>query len=48
MITLQGTCVSMQEGMGEAMKPGVCEIGLIRKGAGMQPRVGAEKISAKV
>ena len=48
MIRLQGTCVSMQEGMGEAMKPGVYEIGLIRKGAGMQPRVGAEKISAKV
>lgn len=47
-IRLQGTCVSMQEGMGEAMKPGVREIGLIRKGAGMQPRVAAEKISTKV
>lgn len=48
MTRLQGTCASTQEGMGEATKPGMCEIGLIRKGAGMQPRVGAGKISAKV
>lgn len=40
--------MSMQKGMGEAMKPGACEIGLIRKGAGMQPRVGAEQISTEV
>lgn len=48
MIRLQGTCVSMQDGLGEAMKPGVCEIRLIRKGAGMQARVGVKQISTKV